>query len=282
MRVLVLGAGGQLGALIAGAAREAGDEVVAYTRAEADLAVDDVFDTICDARADVIYNAAAFTDVDRAEADPAGAFAVNDLGVRRVARAARASDARLVTFSTDYVFDGRAGRPYDEGDLAIPMQAYGRSKRAGEIAALEEHPEATWVVRTCWVFSAGGRTFLPSILRLARERDELSVVADQVGSPTYAPDLALAALSVTAAAPGVVHLVSAGPPTSRLELAREAITAAGLAVTLHPTTAAAFAAAAPRPANSSLTSRVSSVPVLPDWRDGVARMLSQQVPCPRG
>jgi dTDP-4-dehydrorhamnose reductase len=274
MRVLVLGAGGQLGGFLVAAARAAGHDVVALGRAQADLASDCVTDTIYDARPDVIYNAAAYTDVDGAEADPAGATAVNDAGVRRVARAARNADARLVTFSTDYVFDGRAGRPYDESDAPSPMQAYGRSKRAGEIAALEEHPDATWVVRTCWVFSAGGRTFLPSILRAARERDELTVVADQVGSPTYAPDLAVASLSITDVAPGVVHLVSGGEPVSRIELARAAIVAAGLQVTLHPTTAAAFAAAAPRPANSALVSAVTGVPELPDWREAVARMVA--------
>jgi dTDP-4-dehydrorhamnose reductase len=272
MRLLITGAGGQLGRALAAAATASGHDVTAFGHTDLDVAGPGVAEAVARVAPDVVLNAAAYTDVDGAARDTALAFAVNETGVRNLARAARLAGARLVTYSTDYVFDGGAGRPYTEGDGPAPVQAYGRSKLAGEIAATEEHPHGTWIVRTCWVFSAGGRNFVPTILRLARERAAIDVVADQIGSPTYAPDLAAASLDlITQTATGLVHLVGGGSPASRLDLATTVVGAAGLEVELRPVSAASFGSPAARPANSSLATARQDVPALPDWRDAVLR-----------
>ncbi len=177
-RVLITGAGGQLGSAL----REAfaADDVVALDYADWDVTLPAPAGL---AVPDLALHAAAWTDVDGAEEDPQGAAAVNVGGTANVA----ALGAPLVYFSTDYVFDGRKGQPYVESDAANPQSAYGRSKLHGEAAAGED----AWIVRTSWLFGPTGKNFLRTMLRLAEERAEVRVVADQRGSPTYTGHLAL-------------------------------------------------------------------------------------------
>src|SRR2546427_8773411 len=161
----------------------------------ADLAIEDapaVERAVARERPDWIVNCAAYTQVDRAEAEPETAQRVNAIGPANLARAARQTGARLLQISTDYVFDGRVARPYREDDPVGPLNVYGRIKLAGEQAVRDILPQAHLIVRSQWLFGEGGPNFVATILRLARERPELKVVNDQHGRPTYAPDLAAA------------------------------------------------------------------------------------------
>ena len=222
---------------------------------------------------DIVLHTAAFTDVDGAEADEETAFAVNALGTRTLVEALRGSQTPLVTFSTDYVFDGAKGSPYVESDETNPINAYGRTKLAGEREALAY--ERGTVIRTAWMFSAHGRNFIRSILstaggRLAADSAEpLRVVDDQVGSPTFAGHLAAAVDEAVrlGVGPGIYHMAGGGY-CSWLELAREIVQIAGLDVRVEPITSAELGRPARRPAFSALTSE-RPIPRLPSWVDGV-------------
>ena len=204
----------------------------------------------------VVWNAAADTRVDLCESDP-GHLAVNDVAVGEVARLCRDAGALLVHVSTDYVFDGRPGRPWREDDPVDPVNAYGRGKLGGERRALASGAEVL-VVRTSWVFAPGGVNFVDTILGLAESgREELKVVDDQRGRPTYAPDLARALVKlVGSGARGLVHFANAGE-TTWYGLAKEALARAGFAgVRVLPCASDEFPRPAARPANSVLdTSR---------------------------
>ncbi len=191
MKLLVLGASGQVGFELVRALAPLG-EVVAATRTadgkriEADLAQPASLASALDAvRADIVVNAAAYTAVDRAEDEPALADRVNHLAVGEIGRWARQSGARIVHYSTDYVFEGSATTPYREDDPTAPLGVYGRSKLAGE-QALRASGAPHLLLRTAWVYGARGHNFLRTMLRLAAERDEIRVVADQIGAPTPA------------------------------------------------------------------------------------------------
>ena len=189
-RALVLGAGVQLGTELRRTAPASWD-VVYCTRAEADLAVpDSVARAIGAARPSVVINAAAYTAVDRAEREPEVARAVNATGVAALATHVRDAGARLVHVSTDFVFDGAGSRPYTPHDPAEPVGVYGATKREGEEAVLATLEESATVLRTAWLYASHGRNFALTMLRLMRERDEVRVVADQVGTPTWARPLA--------------------------------------------------------------------------------------------
>jgi dTDP-4-dehydrorhamnose reductase len=200
-----------------------------------------------------IINCAACTQVDRAEAEPEIAQRVNAVGPANLARAARDAGAtRLLQLSTDYVFDGKSARPYREDDPVAPRNVYGRTKLAGEAAVQDILPEAHLIVRSQWLFGAGGPNFVATILRLARERPELRVVADQHGHPTFSGDLAAAVWKLIAAdARGTVHCANEGIATW-YDLARAAIAAAGLTTTVLPCATAEMPRPAPRPAYSVL------------------------------
>jgi len=230
-------------------------------------------------RPDVVLHTAAYTDVDGAERDEATAYAVNALGTRHLVEALRGTHTQLVSFSTDYVFDGRKGAPYVEHDEPAPLNAYGRTKLA------QEHETLAWVhgtvIRTAWLFSATGRNFVTTILAAARERaaaasaQPLRVVDDQVGSPTYAGHLAAAVVEALerGLGPGIFHMAGGGA-CSWCELAREVVALAGLAVEVEPITTAEAGRPAPRPAFSALASeRAVSQP--PDWQDGVATVIDE-------
>ena len=252
MRVLIVGAGGMLGTAVQTAVPST---IQLAALRHADLAIEDaqaVDRAVARERPDWIVNCAAYTQVDRAEAEPETAQRVNAIGPANLARAARQTGARLLQISTDYVFDGRAARPYREDDPVGPLNVYGRTKLAGEQAVRDILPQAHLIVRSQWLFGEGGPNFVATILRLARERPELKVVNDQHGRPTYAPDLAAALWKLIACgAQGTVHCANEGVATW-FELAKAAIEIAGLRTTVVPCTTAEMPRPAPRPAFSVL------------------------------
>lgn len=249
MRWVVTGANGMLGQDLVS---RIGAEVLVLGRADLDVTDLDAAVRLFE-RADVVVNCAAYTAVDAAEADESAAFGVNGTGAQVVARAARRAGARLVQISTDYVFDGHATAPYAEDAPLAPRSAYGRTKAAGEWAVRAEHPDAL-VVRTAWLYGAGGPCFPKTIARVAAERGALDVVADQVGQPTWTRDLAdLVVRLVEADAPaGIYHGTSSGQ-VSWHGFAQAVVAATGLdPVIVAPTTSEAFVRPAPRPAYSVL------------------------------
>jgi len=252
VRWLVTGASGMLGQDVVALLRSRGDEVTAAGRA--DLDVTDA--AAVDARVaghDVVVSCAAYTAVDAAETDEAAAFAVNATGAALVARAAARAGARLVHVSTDYVFDGGATAPYGEDAPLAPRSAYGRTKAAGEWAVRAECADHL-LVRTAWLYGAGGPCFPKTIARVATERGGLDVVDDQVGQPTWTADLAsLVVRLVDAGAPaGTYHGTSSGE-VSWHGFAQAVVGAAGLdPAIVRTTTSEAFVRPAPRPAYSVL------------------------------
>jgi dTDP-4-dehydrorhamnose reductase len=270
-RVLVTGGGGQLGrefALLLGAG------AAAPGRGELDVTDEaSVARAFAEHEPELVLHCAAWTDVDGAEADAAGARRVNEEGSRIVARAAHARGAALVGFSTDYVFAGDDPDGYDEHSPVAPRSVYGSTKLAGERALLAEHPEA-YVVRTAWVFSPRGRNFLLTMLRLGAERDVLQVVDDQVGCPTATLHLAPATLDlVERCAPGIYHLAGGGS-TSWHGFASAIMEDAGLAARVEAIPSSELARPAPRPACSILRTVHANAPRLPHWREGLRDCLA--------
>jgi dTDP-4-dehydrorhamnose reductase len=255
--VLITGAGGQLGAALA----EAFPDALALTREEWDVTAPAPDLTNCD----LALHAAAWTDVEGAEDDPQGAAAVNVGGTRHVAELG----VPLVYFSTDYVFDGRKREPYVESDAPNPLGAYARSKLHGEAAA----GERAWVVRSSWLFGPTGTNFLRTMLRLAGERDEVAVVDDQRGCPTYVGHLADATRAVLELPFGVYHVAAAGDCTWA-DFAEAIFEEAGLDCRVRRITTAEYGAKAPRPAYSVLRSE-KGAPELPHWREGLRECLAR-------
>jgi dTDP-4-dehydrorhamnose reductase len=212
----------------------------------------------------LVLHAAAWTDVDRAEGNPAGARLVNVDGTRNVA----ALGAPVVYYSTDYVFDGTKSEPYVESDEPNPLSVYGRTKLEGEREVRDG-----WVVRSSWLFGWKGRNFVKTMLELGRERDEVSVVSDQVGSPTYVGHLAEATRKLLALPHGTWHLAAEGE-CSWAEFARAIFEEAGLDTRVHEITTAELGRPAPRPAHSVLRSE-KGAPRLPHWRDGLRACLAR-------
>jgi dTDP-4-dehydrorhamnose reductase len=276
MRLAITGAAGMLGQDLLAAAKAAGHDAQGFPHADLDITDPAaVTRALAEARPDVVLNAAAWTDVDGAEGDEAGALAVNGAGAGNVARAATACGAWTIQISSDYVFDGRKDAPYVESDPAGPLSAYGRSKLAGERAVAREAPERHTIVRTSWLFGAGGPCFPATILRLAGERDELNVVNDQIGCPTFTGHLAAALVTLSETRPaGTVHIVGAGT-CSWFEFAREIVARSGASCEVKPCTTAEMPRPARRPAYSVLgTERPDEAPSLPDWRDGLAEYMA--------
>jgi len=223
----------------------------------------------------VLVNAAAYTNVERAEDEPERAFAVNEGGAALLAEAAASAGLAFVHVSTDFIFDGRKRGPYVETDQPNPLSVYGASKLAGEVAVRERHPQAL-VVRTAWVFGPGGANFPVKILDRARGHNSVTVVCDEVGSPTYTIDLARGILGlVDARAAGIFHLTGSGS-CARDEMAREVLSLAGLdEVDVVPVPSSTFPSKAVRPANSVLDcSKAAALGVvMPEWREGLARFI---------
>jgi dTDP-4-dehydrorhamnose reductase len=274
MRLLVTGAAGMLGHEVVAAAEKLGHEVAAWDLPECDLT--DEAQTIGAIRRlepRAVINCAAYTNVDGAEADEPTAERVNAGAAGNVARACAATSARLVHVSTDYVFDGSKREPWVESDAVNPLGAYGRTKLHGEQRIADEHADHA-IVRTAWLFGPHGPNFVSTMLRLAAERDEVSVVTDQVGSPTFAGHLAPALVDMAERSDtGLFHGAGAGS-CSWYELTLEAYDAAGVACRVLPTTAERFARPAPRPAYSVLGSEREHPITLPPWQDGVRAHLA--------
>ncbi|HMC43391.1 MAG TPA: dTDP-4-dehydrorhamnose reductase [Acidimicrobiales bacterium] len=274
MRVLVTGAGGQLGRELLDAFE--GHQVLGTTHERLDVGDRDAVLQACSAFApDVIVHASAWTDVDGCEGDPDHAFRANALGTRHVAEGARLAGARVCYVSSDYVFDGTAGRPYTEWDPPNPVSVYGHSKLGGE---RELDPGAT-IVRTSWLCGRHGSNVVKTVLRLAAEHERLAFVDDQHGSPTFADDLARAVRAlVVARRPGLFHVTNQGA-TTWFGLARAVLEIAGLdpeRVDPIATEALRPPRPAPRPPYSVLDNaalRLSGLPLLADWHEPLERLV---------
>jgi dTDP-4-dehydrorhamnose reductase len=257
-RVVIVGRGGQLGTELVKVFSRRGYEVTGLTRQEVDVTDSARVEQImADLDPSMIFNAAAYNKVDVAEKEPQLAYQGNALAVRNLALAARQVDAKLITFSTDYVFDGMAGRPYTEDDDPRPLGAYAVSKLAGELYA-QAYLDAPLIIRTSGVFgpaglkTAGGN-FVETMLRLASSGNPIRVVEDHVASPTYAPDLAeRSADLVEKDATGIFH-IGGGLPISWFAYAALIFKAAGLAPELRPTNEREYRTMARRPRFSALS-----------------------------
>jgi dTDP-4-dehydrorhamnose reductase len=275
MRILVTGAGGQLGQDLVRTCAEAGDEVIACTSSELDLGDrDSVAQAITGTAPHVVVNAGAWTAVDDCESDPDRAYRVNALGVRWVADAARRVGAHVVQVSTDYVFDGTKPEPYVEWDRPNPQSAYGRSKLGGE----HEVDPAHTVVRTAWVCGAHGRNVVKTVLALA-DRPELAFVDDQRGCPTFTADLAPAIRRLAVQRlPGTFHVTNQGA-TTWYGFVRDILELSGHDPSkVRPISTAELdpPRPAPRPASSVLDNaalRLGGLPLLPHYRESLKRLL---------
>ena len=289
MKLLVTGTSGQLAQSLLEAGLATGTDVVALRRPQLDLTIPGTIrSALADVRPDLVVNAAAYTAVDKAESEEALAHKVNAAGAGELARQCDRLGLPLVHISTDYVFDGAKTTPYVEDDAPAPMNAYGRSKLAGELAvaaACRRH----FILRTSWIYSPFGTNFVRTMIRLAGERPQLRVVDDQIGCPTYAPHLAEAILTVAGRARaagsdapwGTYHVAGSGETTWH-GFAREILALLAAkgrpAPPLAAITTAEYPTAAGRPANSRLDcSRLAATfgIRLPDWRDGTRACLAR-------
>lgn len=290
MRILVIGAAGQLGYDI-NRVFSPGHEVIGADIEGSGAAIEvditeptSVDAVVVEARPDLVINSAAFTNVDGCEAQKDACWAVNAEGAGNVARACvAAGDAvngnhtPLIQISTDYVFDGTHREPYQEDEPTSPLGQYGRSKFNGEQQVREELGEQSLIVRTAWLFGSYGHNFVKTMLKLGRERGELAVVNDQTGSPTYAGHLAAALKSLAEnrlGYPGVYHMTGSGHCTW-YEFAAEIFRLSEVDVDLKRTTTEKFNAPAPRPAYSVLANTRAPEIVMPHWREGLIECLRE-------
>ncbi len=288
-RLVITGAGGQLGSCLAALATAQGRDVLALTSSQWDITDPAAAERIVgssDTR-DIVVNCAAYTDVDGAESDEAGAYAVNAAGPEHIARACARVGAQLIHVSTDYVFsgdfgDGQPRRPYEPSDETDPRGVYARSKLAGEQAVLAALPEASngIVVRTAWLYTGGtGKDFVAVMRRLAAGNGPVDVVDDQTGSPTYVADLAAALLQVVDdRVPGPILHAANGGEVSRFSQARAVFEECGAdPARVRPVSTAQFPRPAPRPAYSALGGRQSAAaglkPLRP-WREALVAALA--------
>ena len=280
MRWLVIGARGQLGIDLQHVLADSTDEVLAVGHAELDIAASRaVTRVVAEFGPDVVVNAAAYTAVDAAESDEDAAYRVNASGPAVLASALAEHGGRLIHLSTDYVFAGDATWPYEVDDPTGPKSAYGRTKLAGEHAVHELLPNRSFVVRTAWLYGASGGNFVRTMARLERERETVSVVDDQRGSPTWSADLArgLVELGRSDVPAGTYHCTSSGE-TTWFGFARATFEHLGAdPERVVPTTTDAFPRPAPRPAYSVLSDaawREARLTPMPHWRDAVRAAFS--------
>jgi dTDP-4-dehydrorhamnose reductase len=278
MKVLVLGAGGQLGSELVRASTAAGDEVIAATRSDIDISDGArLRDVIRAQRPGVVFNAAAYTAVDGAETNTERAELINGRAVRRLAQVCRDMVVPLVHFSTDYVFDGTAREPIPEGAPTGPVSAYGRTKLHGEEALLRSGADA-YLVRTSWVYGLEGANFVKTVLRVTGEKGSMSVVDDQRGSPTWARDLAVASRRLLdAGPPGTYHLTNSGECTW-YEFARAIVELAGVDADIRPITTAEYPTPATRPAYSVLANQhwlELGQPPLRHWKEALTEFIPE-------
>jgi dTDP-4-dehydrorhamnose reductase len=278
MRVTLFGASGLLGKDLLPELNSAQVALTAPSSKDADLRNKPrVRDVIRDSRPDWIILSAAYTDVDGCESNRDQAFAVNCEGAINVAEAAREVGSRLLFLSTDYVFDGKKGEPYEISDPRNPASVYGASKACAEERLLEILPEVC-IVRTSWLFGHGGKCFPATILKLSSTRPEISVVNDQRGSPTFTHDLASALVQLCkASAKGVVHATNSGNCTW-YEFATEIVRESGLSTAVKPVTTAEFSRPARRPGYSVLSpDSLHAYNIhMPEWQNALRRYLGSK------
>jgi dTDP-4-dehydrorhamnose reductase len=268
MRVLVTGAGRMLGRDVMALA---GAQAVGLTHAELDIAdAAATAEAVAAAEPDAVLNCAAYTNVDGAEEEPERAMAVNGEGAGNVAAAAARAGASVLYVSSDYVFDGTKREPYVESDPTGPISSYGRSKLAGEEATAAANPRH-FIVRSSWLFGLHGKNFVDTMLTV--DRDELKVVDDQVGCPTYTGHLAAALLEVARRDDHGVHHLAGGGRCSWYEFAREIFARSGVDKRVTPCTTDEFPRPAPRPAWSVLGTERSDPVRLPSWQEGLDEYL---------
>jgi len=272
MKILITGAGGQLGRALQ---RELiKDELIPLTRSELDISnPSEVRGAIVMHRPEAVINAAAYTNVDGAETNEDEAYRLNALGPRNLALATAEAGIPMVHISTDYVFAGASERPYHEFDRPEPRSAYGRSKLAGEQVVESLNPRH-FIIRTAWLYHTEGRNFPKTMLELGR-RGEVRVVSDQYGSPTYAPHLARAIGGLIGTGDyGVRHLAGSGG-ASWFELTAALFEMAGIESTIVPVATADFPRPARRPRYSVLTTMVEPRILLPPWREGLQEFVNE-------
>ena len=289
MKILVVGASGQVARSLAERAAATGVNLQTTGRPRIDLTDRESVETaLTAARADLIINAAAYTAVDQAETDEGAARALNAVGPGVLAAAAARTGAPIIHLSTDYVFDGSKDAPYVEEDATAPLGAYGRTKLEGE-AAVAAANRRCLIIRTAWVYSPFGKNFVKTMLRVAQERETLNVVADQLGAPTYAIDIADALLALAPAltgadaAYGVYHMTGGGEATwadFAEEIFRTSRVLGGPSATVNRITTEEYPTPAARPANSRLDCSKLERDygcALPDWRSGARRCVTRLI-----
>lgn len=279
-RIMITGAGGQLGQKLIGAARALPEEVriFAYSRSTLDITkAEDLRAAFAEAKPDICLNAAAYTAVDRAEAEPEKARKVNVEGVQRLAAACHEASIGFVHFSTDYVYDDGYNRPLRESDRTLGTSVYAKSKLEGENMVLRHHP-AAFIIRTSWVYAEYGENFLRTMIRLGGERDNLGIVADQVGTPTYAADLAAATFRLlqSEAKPGIYNYANSGA-ASWYDFAHYIFELQGIECEVRPIRTEQYPTPAKRPTYSVLdTRKISEFVGTPrNWREGVKECLEK-------
>lgn len=270
---MITGAGGLLGRAMSARLSDSGWRVISLPHAELDItSEDDVRGAVECFHPDLVVNCAATADVDRCEIDLDWAFAINETGPRFLAQYCRKFGADIVHFSTDYVFDGSKQGFYTQDDEPNPLSVYGKSKLAGELAVRAE-AERSFVVRTSWLFGAGGKNFGSRVIEYARKGTPLKGVIDQISIPTYAPDLAARIEEIIALRAHGLYQVTSSGPTTWFEFARLALDLAGLPdVRIEPVTRDELNQPAPRPHNTAMRCLVSErlgLPPLRHWRDAL-------------
>lgn len=276
MKLLVAGAAGMLGRDMVLAAGNAGHDVVGFGRAELDVTDPAALARKLDLeRPDLVINCAAWTDVDGAEEAEEAAFAINGTGAGNLAAAAARVGAGVLYVSSDYVFDGAKGTPYVESDQPAPHSAYGRTKLAGEEATAAAN-RRHFIVRSAGLFGIGGGNFVETMLRLADTQNEVLVVRDQVGSPTYTWHLAYGVVRLIEGIEYGIHHMAAAGQCSWYEFAREIFEQAKVECRVLSGTTEMLGRPAPRPAFSALTSQREHAIGLPSWQDGLAGYLAQR------
>ncbi|MCD9023646.1 dTDP-4-dehydrorhamnose reductase [Cohnella silvisoli] len=279
MKVLITGAEGQVGRELVSVFENRGCEVYAYGRSDLDITNGErVSETVNRIKPDAIVHSAAYTKVDQAEADPDQAFLINGTGTKNVVLAAEAVGSKFVYISTDYVFDGKGIKPYNEQHPVNPVSVYGKSKLAGEQVVRSLHSRY-FIVRTSWVYGQYGHNFVKTMLKLAEDKYSVSVVADQIGSPTYAVDLAECISRIVQSSQYGIYHVSNSGSCSWYEFAKAIYEEAGISLTLQPVDSDAFPRLAKRP-NYSVMDHNNLISngfgEMRNWREALAEFIKQQ------
>lgn len=282
MRVLVTGAKGQLGTDVMAELKSNNIEAVGIDREELDIvdakACEEFFDKAnAEKRIDAVIHCAAYTAVDKAEDEQELSYNINALGTKNIATACKKFDMKLMYISTDYVFNGQGERPWDPDDEREPLNVYGKTKYEGELF-VEEIAKKYFIVRIAWVFGIAGNNFIKTMLKLAKERDSLTVVDDQIGSPTYTADLSKLLVSMIQTDKyGRYHATNEGY-CSWYEFAKEIFKVAKVTINVAPVDSSAYPAKAKRPANSRMEKKKldeMGFKRLPSWQDATRRYIEE-------